>query len=106
MLADAPGRRTQREELKIRVSPVRFRPWPLTANTVEQKRREKASSSFDRLCSTQLVQSPVPQSDHLIERGLAVPACLHALDEPPGHTVVAGPAKLLQGQLLVARCLE
>src|SRR5213592_4991031 len=29
MLANAPGRRTQREELKIRVSAVRFCPWPL-----------------------------------------------------------------------------
>src|SRR6266513_1791898 len=29
MLADAPKRRAWREELKIRVSPVRFRPWPL-----------------------------------------------------------------------------
>src|SRR5436190_12978367 len=31
MLADAPGRRTQREELKIRVSAVRFCPWPFAA---------------------------------------------------------------------------
>jgi hypothetical protein len=68
MLSDAPGLRTQREELKIRVSPVRFRPWPLTANTVEKKRREKTSSKdvgksrpplldvfAGRLYSTQLV---------------------------------------------------
>src|SRR2546426_6750577 len=55
---------------------------------------------------SELVEPPVAQSDDLVERGLAVPARLHALDESPGHAVVAGPAKLLEGQPLVARLFQ
>src|SRR5712664_597213 len=50
-----------------------------------------------------LFQPPIAQSDHLIERRLAVSAVLHALDESPRHAVLAGPAKLLQRQPRVAR---
>src|SRR5712664_2594040 len=50
-----------------------------------------------------LFQPPIAQSNHLVERGLPVPALLHAPNESAGHAVVAGPAKLLQGQPLVAR---
>src|SRR2546423_10044842 len=40
-----------------------------------------------------LVEPPIAQPDHLIERRRAVPACLHALDESSGHAVVACPAQ-------------
>src|SRR5467141_4918643 len=95
MLADAPERRTQRGELKIRVSPVRFRPWPLTT----KNRLAKPDASW-------LLEPPVAQSDDLIERGVAVPARLDALNEPPRHAVVASPAQLRQRQPLVSRLFE
>ena len=51
---------------------------------------------------SELVEPPIAQPDHLVQRGLAVPARLDPLNEPPRHAVVAGPAKFLQGQPLVA----
>ena len=39
---------------------------------------------------------PIAQPDHLVQRGRAVPMRLHALNELPGHAVVAGPAQFRQ----------
>src|SRR6266550_7609385 len=65
MLADVPERRTQREELKIRVSAVRFCPWPLTtkhrqaktsSKNVEQKRRATSTAVARRRPKTRVTR--------------------------------------------------
>src|SRR5438270_5321977 len=40
-----------------------------------------------------LIEPPIPQPDHLFKRRRAIATRLHALDESPGHAVVAGPAQ-------------
>src|SRR5882762_3539331 len=83
-----------------------------SSKNVNNKRRATSTAVARRLYLTPLLdascllQPAVAQSDHLIERGVAVPARLHALNEPPRHAVVAGPAKLLQEQPLVPRLLQ